>query len=53
VFGFLGVTDIRYVRAEGVAMGADAKAQALSAADVVIQALRREPSNQPQARLAA
>jgi FMN-dependent NADH-azoreductase len=37
VFGFFGVTDIRFVRAEGVAMGPDAKAQALSAADTVIK----------------
>jgi FMN-dependent NADH-azoreductase len=33
VFGFMGVTDVRFVRAEGVAMGDAAKAQALAAAD--------------------
>ena len=32
VMGFFGVTDVRFVRAEGVAMGPDAKAQALAAA---------------------
>lgn len=32
VMGFFGVTDVRFVRAEGVAMGPDAKAQALTAA---------------------
>ena len=33
VFGFFGITDVRFVRAEGVAMGPDAKAQALTAAE--------------------
>ena len=32
VLGFLGITDVRFVRAEGVAMGDAAKAQALGAA---------------------
>ena len=32
VMGFFGVTDVRFVRAEGVSMGPDAKAQALAAA---------------------
>ncbi|MBX9936215.1 MAG: FMN-dependent NADH-azoreductase [Burkholderiaceae bacterium] len=32
VLGFFGVTDVRIVRAEGVAMGDDAKAQALASA---------------------
>lgn len=38
VFGFFGITDVRFVRAEGVAMGDAAKAQALAAADAQIQA---------------
>lgn len=38
LFGFLGITDLRVVRAEGVAMGPDAKAQALSTAEDEIQA---------------
>ncbi|MES2784008.1 MAG: FMN-dependent NADH-azoreductase [Pseudomonadota bacterium] len=53
VFGFFGVTDIRFVRAEGVAMGEAAKAQALSAADVTIKALTVDAANQPDAALAA
>lgn len=32
VFGFFGITDVRYVRAEGVAMGAVPKAAAMDAA---------------------
>ncbi|ODU56334.1 MAG: FMN-dependent NADH-azoreductase [Comamonadaceae bacterium SCN 68-20] len=36
VFGFFGVTDVRFVRAEGVGMGPEAKAKALEAAAQVI-----------------
>ena len=36
MFGFLGITDVRFVRAEGVAMGDEAKATALAAADAQI-----------------
>jgi FMN-dependent NADH-azoreductase len=32
VFGFLGITDVRFVRAEGVAMGDAKKAEALGEA---------------------
>ena len=39
VFGFLGITDVRFVRAEGVAMGPEAKATALAAAEKEIAAL--------------
>ncbi|GCB04204.1 FMN-dependent NADH-azoreductase [Ralstonia sp. SET104] len=44
VFGFFGITDVQFVRAEGLAMGPDARAQALEAAraalrDVVSQAV--------------
>jgi FMN-dependent NADH-azoreductase len=38
-FGFLGVTDIRVVRAEGLAMGDAAKAGAMSAAEAEIRHL--------------
>jgi FMN-dependent NADH-azoreductase len=38
VFGFFGITDVRIVRAEGVAMGEAAKQQALSAAQGEIEA---------------
>lgn len=37
VLGFLGVTDVRFVRAEGVAMGPDAKAAALAQAEEAIR----------------
>jgi FMN-dependent NADH-azoreductase len=53
VFGFLGVTDMRFVRAEGIAMGAEAKKQALGAADLAIKALVRQPANEPDEALAA
>jgi FMN-dependent NADH-azoreductase len=33
VLGFFGITDVRFVRAEGLAMGPDAKAQALATAE--------------------
>ncbi|AOG22079.1 FMN-dependent NADH-azoreductase [Acidovorax sp. RAC01] len=36
VFGFFGITDVRFVRAEGVAMGPDAKAAALTSAQAHI-----------------
>lgn len=39
VFGFFGITDIRFVRAEGVAMGDVAKAKAFAAADEVISGI--------------
>ena len=35
-FGFLGITDVRIVRAEGLAMGPEARAQALEAAEGAI-----------------
>jgi FMN-dependent NADH-azoreductase len=38
VFGFFGITDVRIVRAEGVAMGEAARQQALSAAQGEIEA---------------
>ena len=39
VLGFIGVTDVRVVRAEGLGLGADAKAAALAQADGAIAAL--------------
>ena len=53
VFGFFGITDVRFVRAEGVAMGDAAKAAALSAADLDIKAVATPAANQSQATLAA
>lgn len=38
VLGFFGITDVRFVRAEGVAMGPEPKAKALAAAEAEIQA---------------
>jgi len=42
VLGFFGITDIEFVRAEGVAMGAEQKAQALQAARDSIGELQAE-----------
>ncbi|MEO8652620.1 MAG: FMN-dependent NADH-azoreductase [Ramlibacter sp.] len=53
VFGFFGITDLQFVRAEGVAMGDAAKAKALDSAVVTIEALETEAANQPEAALVA
>jgi FMN-dependent NADH-azoreductase len=53
VFGFVGITDVQFVRAEGIAMGDAAKAKALSAADVVISSLSAAAANEPEEALAA
>lgn len=53
VFGFFGITDLRFVRAEGVAMGEAAKAQAIAAADADIQAHAGVAANEGQAALRA
>ena len=53
VFGFLGITDVRIVRAEGLAMGEDARAKAMAQADAAIAAHTAEAANQPQAALRA
>ncbi len=53
VLGFLGVTDVRFVRAEGVAMGEVAKSAALATAAVEIRALTQTAANQAQAQIAA
>ncbi len=42
VFGFFGITDVRFVRAEGVAMGDAARQSALDTAVVTIEALAAE-----------
>ena len=39
IFGFFGITDIRFVRAEGIAMGEAAKKEALDAAVTTIESL--------------
>jgi FMN-dependent NADH-azoreductase len=48
VFGFLGMTDVHFVYAEGLAMGAEAEAAGLASANAEIQAmLARENTNEP------
>lgn len=53
IFGFFGVTDVRFVRAEGLGMGDAAKAAALASAEVDILAQTQIAANQDQAALAA
>ena len=53
VFGFFGITDVRFVRAEGVAMGPDAKAAALANAERDLVASTSAAANQPSVAQAA
>ena len=53
VLGFLGVTDIRFVRAEGLAMGDEAKAKAVAAAEVEILVHAGQAANEVTAAIAA
>ena len=53
VFGFLGVTDVRIVRAEGLAMGELPRAQAIAAATTNIKALATDSANERLAAQAA
>ncbi|WP_028996529.1 FMN-dependent NADH-azoreductase [Azohydromonas australica] len=53
VFGFLGITDVRIVRAEGLAMGEETRAKAMAQADAAIAAHTAKAANQPQAALRA
>ena len=53
VFGFLGIADVRFVRAEGIAMGDAPKSAALSAARAEIVAVAGVAANQDVATLAA
>lgn len=53
VFGFFGITDVRFVRAEGVAMGDAAKAAALESARGDIAAQAGTAANQDRVSLAA
>ncbi len=46
IFGFFGITDVRFVRAEGVAMGEAPKAAALNSARADILAATAEAANQ-------
>ena len=53
VFGFFGITDVRFVRAEGIAMGDAKKQDALAAAGRDIKMHVTDAANQPQAARAA
>ncbi|MDM0111104.1 NAD(P)H-dependent oxidoreductase [Variovorax sp. J22R133] len=53
VFGFFGITDVRFVRAEGLAMGAEQTAQALAAAASDIRRASAEAANQQRVAVAA
>jgi len=53
VFAFFGITDVRFVRAEGVAMGDAAREQALESADLTIRAMLAAPANSEPAEMAA
>ncbi len=53
VFGFFGITDVRFVRAEGVAMGDVARALALAAAAREIRAVAWPAANDASAMKAA
>jgi len=53
VFGFFGITDVRFVRAEGVAMGDGPRAQALAAAQIYIKAVTSESANESSTLRAA
>jgi FMN-dependent NADH-azoreductase len=53
VFGFLGITDVRFVRAEGLAMGDAPKATAIAAAERDIKDVTTEAANQASAVQAA
>ncbi|MFH0131628.1 FMN-dependent NADH-azoreductase [Variovorax sp. VaC1] len=53
IFGFFGITDVRFVRAEGVAMGDGAKATALASARADILVATAEAANQKDVAQAA
>ena len=53
VFGFLGITDVRFVRAEGLAMGDAAKAAGLAAAEADIRGHVTEAANEGKAAIRA
>lgn len=53
IFGFFGITDVRFVRAEGLGMGDAARTAALASAGLEIQAIAKPAANQPEAALAA
>ena len=44
IFGFFGITDVRFVRAEGVGMGPEARAKALETAESEIRVAANQPA---------
>ncbi len=53
VLGFIGITDVRFVRAEGLAMGDEARSAALASAQGAIRAHTAVAANESQAAQAA
>jgi FMN-dependent NADH-azoreductase len=53
IFGFFGVTDLRFVRAEGAAMGDEAKARGIVAAEADIRAHIADAANEQATALRA
>ena len=53
IFGFFGITDVRIVRAEGLAMGEAAKAAAIESARADIRSVTAEAANRDMASAAA
>jgi FMN-dependent NADH-azoreductase len=53
VFGFFGITDVRFVRAEGIGMGDAAKANAIASAEADIRAHTAEAANEGKVALRA
>jgi FMN-dependent NADH-azoreductase len=53
VFAFFGITDVRFVRAEGLSMGDAPKAAAIASAESEVAAHIQAAANQARAALAA
>ena len=53
VFGFFGIADVKFVRAEGIAMGDEAKKAAMAGADLAIRALVSQAANEAKVTAAA
>ncbi|MDO9400852.1 MAG: NAD(P)H-dependent oxidoreductase [Polaromonas sp.] len=53
IFGFFGITDVRFVRAEGLGMGEAAKAAALAAAQADVTVHTQPAANESKAAAAA
>ncbi len=53
VLGFMGMHDVRFVRAEGLAMGEEARSKALASAEAQLKAYVARAANEPAAALAA